>query len=83
MRKEKSNTQTAKFKLVPYQVIEEAVNGYPEAIYKVLDYYDRYIITLATRHYYDESGNNYYGLDEEIYIRLKTKLMQAILLFRL
>lgn len=83
MRKQKSNTKNAKQKLLPYKVIEAAVNGDPDAIYEVLRFYKNYMLTLSTRHYCDEKGNNYHNVDEEIYNHLQIKLMQAILLFRL
>lgn len=83
MRKQKSNIENNKQNLLPYQVIKAAVSGMPDAVYAVLKFYDNYMLTLATRHYCDEKGKFYHGVDEEVYNRLQTKLMQAILLFRL
>ena len=38
--------------------------------------------SLSMRKLYDERGNVYFGVDEEIRERLQAKLMRAILTFR-
>ena len=40
------------------------------------------IASLSMRKLYDERGNVYFGVDEEIRERLQAKLMRAILTFR-
>ena len=44
--------------------------------------YEDYIASLSMRKLYDERGNVYFGVDEEIRERLQAKLMRAILTFR-
>lgn len=60
-------------KLIPFEVIEKAVAGEPEAINAVLRYYTAYIKYLSM----------YKGhINDNIQDRLKTKLVEAILKFR-
>lgn len=46
----------SKHKLVPYPVIAAAVQGDPEAVNRVLDFYSGYIAALSTRRGYDQNG---------------------------
>lgn len=64
--------------LVPYPVILAASKGDPDAMKIVLQHFSGYIASLS----YDERGNVYFGVDEEIRERLQAKLMRAILTFR-
>ncbi|MCD7905817.1 MAG: helix-turn-helix domain-containing protein [Clostridiales bacterium] len=64
---------------LPYPVIEAAVNGSYEAVEIVLRSFESYIRFLSARKLYDKSGRVYVGIDIEIYNRLRSKLMQAIL----
>ena len=48
----------------------------------VLQHFSGYIASLSMRKLYDERGNAYYGVDEDIRERLQAKLMRAILTFR-
>ena len=41
-----------------------------------------YIAHLSMRKLRDERGNTYYGIDEDIRDRLRSKLMQAVLMFK-
>ena len=60
-------------KLIPFEVIEKAVSGEPEAINAVLQYYSPRIKHLS----------KYRGhINDDIQDRLKTQLMKAILQFR-
>ena len=72
-----------KDKLLPFQVIEAASNGDADAINQVLQHYESYIITLSTRTLYDEFGNPHVCVDEGIRRRLQTKLITAIVSFRI
>ncbi len=67
--------------LVPYPVILAATKGDPEAMQIVIHHYDSYIATLSMRKLRDERGNTYYGIDEDIRDRLRSKLMRAVLSF--
>ena len=48
----------------------------------VLQHFSGYIASLSMRKLYDERGNVYYGVDEDIRERLQAKLMIAVLNFR-
>ena len=68
--------------LVPYPIILAATKGDPEAMKLVVQHFSGYIASLSMRKLYDERGNVYFGVDEEIRERLQAKLMRAILTFR-
>lgn len=69
--------------LVPYPIINSAVQGDYEAMEQVLAHYSKYINTLASRQLYDYSGNPAIRIDEEMKVRLEAKLITKILLFNL
>ena len=56
--------------------------GDPDAMKMVLQHFSGYIASLSMRKLYDERGNVYYGVDEDIRERLQARLMRAILTFR-
>ena len=68
--------------LVPSPVIVAASKGDPDAMKIVLQHFSGYIASLSMRKLYDERGNVYYGVDEDIRERLQTKLMRAVLSFQ-
>ena len=68
--------------LVPYPVILAASKGDPAAMKMVLQHFSGYIASLSMRKLYDERGNVYYGVDEDIRERLQARLMRAILTLR-
>ena len=71
MMKQNGNTsEQSERGLLPYVVIVAATKGDPEAI-----------SYLSTRTLKDERGNTYYGIDEDIRDRLRSKLMRAVLDF--
>lgn len=53
-----------------------------DSIQMVLQHFSGYIASLSMRKLYDERGNVYYGVDEDIRERLQARLMRAILTFR-
>ena len=67
--------------LMPYPVIIAANKGDPEAMQIVVHHYGSYIAYLSMRKLRDERGNSYWGMDEDIRDRLRSKLMQAVLSF--
>ena len=67
--------------LLPYPVIIAADKGNPEAMQIVVHHYGSYIAYLSMRKLRDERGNSYWGIDEDIRDRLRSKLMQAVLSF--
>lgn len=69
--------------LLPFPVILAASQGDTEAISQVLKHYEGYIITLSTRTLYDEHGSPHICVDEGIRRRLQTKLIAAVLNFKI
>ena len=65
--------------LLPYPVILAATKGDPDAMKIVVQHYQSYIAHLSMKKIRDESGNTYYGVDEDLRERLQAKLMRAIL----
>lgn len=49
----------------------------------VLRHYDSYITSLSMRKLRDERGNTYWGIDEDVRDRLCSRLIQAVLTFKL
>ena len=78
----KSNSDHDERGLLPYPVIVAATKGDPDAMKIVLQHFSGYIASLSMRKLYDERGNVYYGVDEDIRERLQARLMRAILTFR-
>ncbi|MCQ5089456.1 helix-turn-helix domain-containing protein [Ruthenibacterium lactatiformans] len=68
--------------LVPYPIILAATKGDPEAMKVVMQHFSGYIASLSMRKLYDERGNAYYGVDEDIRERLQAKLMRTVLRFK-
>ena len=67
--------------LLPYPVIIAATKGNPDAMAVVMRRYESEMADLSMRRLRDERGNTYYGIDEDIRDRLRSKLMQAVLTF--
>ena len=74
------NTEQDERGLLP--VIIAATKGDPEAMKIVVQHYESYIASLSMRKLIDERGNTYYGIDEDIRDRLRSKLMRAVLSFK-
>ena len=81
MEKMIGSTEQDERGLLPYPVIIAAAKGDPEAMQIVIHHYDSYKATLSMRKLRDERGNSYYGIDEDIRDRLRSKLMRAVLSF--
>ena len=65
-------------KPIPVPVILAAVNGDENALAAVVAHYQKYIRALATRPVKDEYGNEYLYVDEDMRLRLETKLIHSI-----
>ena len=76
-----SNNDNAKSGLLPYPVIIAATKGDPEAMAIVVKHYESYIASLSMRKLRDERGNTYWGIDDDIRDRLRSRLMRAVLSF--
>ena len=59
-------------------VILAAVNGDEDAFANLVAHYQNYIRALATRPLKDEYGNTYLYADEDMRLRLETKLIHSI-----
>ena len=68
--------------LLPFPVILAATKGDPDAMKIVMQHYQSYIAHLSMTKIRDESGNTYWGIDEDLRERLQAKLMQAVLNFK-
>lgn len=75
------NTDNNERGLLPYPVIIAATKGDPEAMNIVVLHYESYIASLSMRKLRDERGNIYWGIDEDIRDRLRSRLMRAVLSF--
>ena len=62
--------------LLPYPVIIAATKGDPEAMNIVVQHYESYIASLSMRKLRDEC------IDEDIRDRLRSRLMRAVLSFK-
>lgn len=81
MMKQSGNTENDERGLLPYPVIIAATKGDPQAMSIVVQHYKSYIASLSMRKLRDERGNTYYGIDEDIRDRLRSRLMRAVLSF--
>lgn len=64
---------------IPMPVIMEAANGNSEALAAVVGHYQNYIRALAARPLKDEYGNEYLCVDEDMRLRLESKLIYSII----
>ncbi|GAB2562193.1 helix-turn-helix domain-containing protein [Gracilibacillus alcaliphilus] len=78
-----SNTENDERGLMPYPIILAANKGEPEAMKVVILHYASYMTSLSMRKLRDEHGNIYWGIDEDTRDRLRSKLMQSILTFKI
>lgn len=63
---------------IPYGRIVAAKSGDPEAMAIILRHYAPYIASCAKRPFYDDYGNRYEIVDEDIRQRIEAKLMIQI-----
>lgn len=70
-------------KLIPFWVIERALEGDIQAINKILKHYEGYIAKLSVRKMYDEYGCVHYCVDETLRRRLERKLIKTIIGFKI
>ena len=77
-----SNSDHDERGLLPFPVIIAATKGDPDAMKIVLSHYEGDMLTLSDRKMRDERGNTYYGTDQDIYDRLRSRLIRAVLDFK-
>lgn len=78
-----SNTENNERGLLPYPIILAANKGEAEAIKVVVLHYESYMTSLSMSKLRDEHGNTYWGIDEYTRDRLRSKLMQSVLAFKI
>lgn len=78
-----SNSDHDERGLLPFPVIIAATKGDPDAMKIVLNRYEGDMSALSVRKMRDERGNTYYGVDQDIYDRLRSKLIRAVLDFKI
>ena len=71
MMKMNGNSDLDERGLLPYPVIVAATKGDPDAVKIVVQHYDGYISSLATRTLRDERGNTFFGIGEDRRDRLR------------
>ena len=77
-----SNSDHDERGLLPFPVIIAATKGDPDVMKIVLSHYEGDMLTLSVRKMRDERGNTYYGTDQDIYDRLRSRLIRAVLDFK-
>ena len=77
-----SNSDHDERGLLPFPVIIAATKGDPDAMKIVLSHYEGDMLTLSVRKMRDERGNTYYGTDQDIYDCLRSRLIRAVLDFK-
>ncbi|WP_339229600.1 helix-turn-helix domain-containing protein [Oceanobacillus sp. FSL K6-2867] len=78
-----TNTESNERGLLPYPIILAANKGEPETMKVVVLHYGSYMTSLSMRKLRDEQGNTYWGIDEDTRERLRAKLMQSVLAFKI
>ncbi|WP_269410926.1 helix-turn-helix domain-containing protein [Lentibacillus daqui] len=78
-----TNVENNERGLLPYPIILAANKGEPEAMKVVVLHYGSYMTSLSMRKLRDEQGITYWGIDEDTRERLRSKLMQSVLDFRI
>lgn len=73
----------AEQKILPFTVIVLAVNGDVNAVNQVLKHFEPYINKLSQKTLFDEFGNPYIHIENEIKRSLETKLILAVTNFEL
>ncbi len=68
--------------LLPLPIILSANAGEPEAMNIVLSHYEKYITYLSVRRFRKKEGYTYYGVDEDVRIRLSQGLLRQFLNLR-
>ena len=70
-------------RLVPYPVIDAAVQGDADAVSRIVDHYSGYIAAYALRTSRDQYGFPRVRVAEDLRRRLETKLILGIIKFNL
>lgn len=71
------------YSMIPYQTIEQAINGDVLAINEVLKHYHSYINKLSQRVIKNELGKRHMVVDEILRNRIESRLLKTILSFKI
>jgi len=66
-----------------FELVKKANGGDAEAINRIVKLYAPYINKLSTISICDENGERYIGVDVDLQDRLKAKLIEVILKFKI
>ena len=66
-------------RLLSYETICAAAEADPEALAAVPRHFDGYIAAMSSRIFYDEYGQSYRCVDQELRQRIENKLCQRII----
>jgi hypothetical protein len=72
-----------KFNRPSYLTIKEAINGDIEAISRIANHYQGYIIKISRIRYIDQYGRVRYSIDEMMLHQLRSKLVSQIFRFKI
>lgn len=67
---------------LPLSVVTAACGGDEAAMRTVVKHYEKYIDALATRKLYDDDGEQYLFVDEDLRRELETRLITRVLTFK-
>ncbi|MCH4888913.1 helix-turn-helix domain-containing protein [Acidaminobacter sp. JC074] len=70
-------------KPLDFDVIKLAVSGDSLSMKKIIEHYQPYLKALATKKLFDESGNEYLFMDEDMKKQLESKLMWSVYQFKI
>ncbi|MGL9972060.1 helix-turn-helix domain-containing protein [Enterococcus sp. DIV1420a] len=70
------------YSLVPISIVLSAVDGDPISIKIILKHYNKYMVSLCLSKEFDEAGRLTTYMDEFMLRQLETKLIEAILKFK-
>ena len=65
---------------MPFEVIQAATQGNPEALASILKHFEKDIAQMSTRIFYDEFGQSHCCIDYDLKQRIECRLMAQIIL---
>lgn len=77
-----NETRKCYYPLVPLSIILSAIEGDPISIKMILRHYHSYMISLCISNGFNEAGKSITYIDEFMIRQLETKLIEAILKFK-
>lgn len=78
---ENENNKTKIPELLEFPIIIKAISGNSENLEKVKEHYKSYIKKFATKKLFDEHGQTYYYLDEDMFKQIENLFLNEIMNF--